>query len=115
MPPMAPARGRPYGRGMSALRTPTALSHTTVGDVMSRGVITCAPETGLIAVAATMAAHGFHAAVLSAPDGGRALVITDLDLIRAALSGRSTRRRRTSRASRSRRSPPSGRLEGRSR
>ena len=52
---------------------------------MSRGVITCAPETGLVDVAATMATHSFHAALILAPEGGRALVITDLDLIRAAL------------------------------
>ena len=77
----------PYGRGMSTIQAPiSALSHATVGDVMSRGVITCAPDTGLVAVAATMAAHGFHAALILAPEGGRALVITDLDLIRAALA-----------------------------
>jgi CBS domain-containing protein len=76
----------PYGRGMSALRTSTsALSNATVGDVMHGGVITCAPESRLASVAATMASHAFHAAVILAPDGGRALVITDLDLIRAAL------------------------------
>ena len=84
---MARAAGGPYGRGMSTLQTPiSALSHATVGDVMSRGVITCAPDTGLVAVAATMATHGFHAALILAPEGGRALVITDLDLIRAALT-----------------------------
>jgi CBS domain-containing protein len=33
-----------------------------------------------------MATHSFHAALILAPEGGRALVITDLDLIRAALS-----------------------------
>jgi CBS domain-containing protein len=72
---------------MSALQTPTsALSHATVGDVMSRGVIACAPESRLAAVAATMASHAFHAALILAPEGGRALVVTDLDLIRAALS-----------------------------
>jgi CBS domain-containing protein len=72
---------------MSTLQTPTAaISHATVGDVMSRGVVTCAPDTRLPEVAATMAAHGFHAALILAPEGGRALVISDLDLIRAALS-----------------------------
>ena len=86
MHPDATWVGGAYGRGMSALQTPSVLSHATVGDVMSRGVITCAPETGLAAVAATMATHGFHAALILAPEGGRALVITDLDLIRAALS-----------------------------
>jgi CBS domain-containing protein len=76
----------PYVRGMTALGTSTsALSNATVGDVMHGGVITCAPESRLAAVAATMASHAFHVAVILAPEGGRALVITDLDLIRAAL------------------------------
>jgi CBS domain-containing protein len=71
---------------MPTLQTPiTAISHATVGDVMSRGVVICAPDTRLPAVAATMAAHGFHAALILAPEGGRALVISDLDLIRASL------------------------------
>jgi predicted transcriptional regulator len=77
----------PYGRPVSALRTlpQSPLSHTTVGDAMHRGVISCAPESRLAAVAAAMVSHAFHVAVILAPDGGRALVISDLDLIRAAL------------------------------
>jgi CBS domain-containing protein len=72
---------------MPTLQTPTsAVSHATVVDVMSRGVITCAPETDLVSVAATMATQRIHAALILAPEGGRALMITDLDLIRAALS-----------------------------
>jgi CBS domain-containing protein len=87
MRPDAAAADAAYGGGMSAFQTlASALSHATVDDVMSRGVITCPPETRLAAVAATMASHEFHAAVILAREGGRALVITDLDLIRAALS-----------------------------
>ena len=87
MRPDAARADAAYGREMSALQTPTsALSSATVGDVMSRGVITSAPETRLAAVAATMASHAFHAALILAPEGGRAHVITDLALIRAALS-----------------------------
>jgi CBS domain-containing protein len=76
-----------YGRSMSALRTPTTspLATTTVADAMHRGVITCAAEAGLATVAATMAANVVHAAVLLAPDRDSALVVTDLDVIRAAL------------------------------
>jgi CBS domain-containing protein len=75
-----------YRRSMPALQMPTpALSRATAGDVMSRGVVSCAPDTRLPAVAATMASHGFHAALVLAPEGGRPLVITDLDLIRAAV------------------------------
>ena len=74
---------------MSALRTHTTspLSATTVADAMHRGVITCAPESGLATVAATMTANVVHAAVLLAPDHDRAVAITDLDVIRAALRG----------------------------
>jgi CBS domain-containing protein len=75
------------GRVLSALRTSTsALSIATAADAMRRGVVTCDPDSRLAAVAATMASNAFHAAVILAPDNPRALVVTDLDLIRAALS-----------------------------
>jgi CBS domain-containing protein len=54
---------------------------------MRRGVVTCDPASRLAAVAATMTSNAFHAAVILAPESPRALVVTDLDLIRAALSG----------------------------
>jgi CBS domain-containing protein len=73
---------------MSALRTPTELSQAIVGDVMHRGVISVAPDARLTTVAATMAAHAVHAAVLLGPRRNGALVVTDLDVIRAALGGR---------------------------
>src|SRR5690349_8364648 len=78
-----------YGRCMSALRTPTTspLAATTVADAMHRGVITCAPDSGLAAVPATLTANVVHAAVLLAPDRDRAVAVTDLDVIRAALRG----------------------------
>lgn len=78
-----------YGRCMSALRTPTGspLTARAVADVMHRGVITCAPGSSLAAIAATMAANVVHAAVLLPPGRGRALAVTDLDVIRAALRG----------------------------
>ena len=79
----------PYGRVMSGLRTsnPSPLVTTTVADAMHRGVITCAPESDLATVAATMASNAIHAVVLLAPDRSGALVVTDLDVIRAALAG----------------------------
>ena len=73
---------------MSALRTPIELSQATVGDVMHRGVISVAPDARLTTVAAIMAAHAVHAAVLLGPRRNGALVVTDLDVIRAALDGR---------------------------
>jgi CBS domain-containing protein len=73
---------------MSALRTPTELSQATVGDAMHRGVISVAPDAPLTTVAATMAAHSVHAAVLLGPSRNGALVVSDLDVIRAALGGK---------------------------
>jgi CBS domain-containing protein len=73
---------------MPALRTHTELSQATVGDAMHRGVISVAPDARLTTVAATMAAHAVHTAVLLGPRRNGALVVTDLDVIRAALDGR---------------------------
>jgi CBS domain-containing protein len=71
---------------MSALRSPieSPLATTTVADAMHRGVISSAPEAGVAALAATMAANAIHATVLLSRPRGSALVITDLDVIRAA-------------------------------
>jgi CBS domain-containing protein len=73
---------------MTATHTPIDLSQATVRDAMHRGVITTAPDTRLTTVAATMAAYAVHAVVLLGPrrDGG--LVISDLDVVSAALDGR---------------------------
>ena len=78
-----------YGQSMSALRTPTTsrLATATVAGAMHRGVISCAPESGLAAVAAAMAANVVHAVVLLAPGCDRAVAVSDLDVIRAALRG----------------------------
>jgi CBS domain-containing protein len=73
---------------MTATRTPIDLSRSTVRDAMHRGVITVAPHTSLTAVAATMASHVVHAAVLLGPRAENALVVTDLDVLGAALRGR---------------------------
>jgi len=81
-----------YGRGMTASSTPidSHLSHATVADVMHRGVVTCTPEARLADVAATMASHAIHAVVML-PDQRTPLVVSDLDLIRAALAGGTNR------------------------
>jgi CBS domain-containing protein len=78
-----------YGRDMSALTTHTdsLLAHRTVDQAMHRGVITCAGESSVAHVAATMAAHAIHAAAILSPEGDRALALSDLDVIRAALDG----------------------------
>lgn len=78
-----------YGQSMSALRSPAAspLATATVADAMHRGVITCSADSGLATIAATMAANVVHATVLLRPERESALVVTDLDVIRAALCG----------------------------
>jgi CBS domain-containing protein len=65
----------------------SSLALTTVADAMSPGVVMCGAETRLPLVAATMAAHAIHTIVMPSPHGGRALAITDLDLLRAELGG----------------------------
>ena len=77
-----------YGRVMTALQSSADLhlSHATVAEVMHRGVVTCAPEARLADVAATMATHAIHAAVILPPEQRTPLVLSDLDLIRAALA-----------------------------
>ena len=61
----------------------------TVGDVMSRGVISCPPETPLRVVARMMATYGVHAVFvferLEGDDEPRLwAVVSDLDLVAAA-------------------------------
>lgn len=71
-----------------------APARTPVGAVMHRGVISCQPQTPLIDVAALMAENGVHCVVVEGlarrPGVGEQLVwgiISDLDLMRAAVAG----------------------------
>jgi CBS domain-containing protein len=65
----------------------SSLAHTTVAEAMRPGVLMCSADQLLPMVAATMATHAIHAVVVPSPDGGDALTITDLDMLRAALAG----------------------------
>jgi CBS domain-containing protein len=69
--------------------TPIAspLIGVTVQDAMRPGVVTCLPDASLSTVAAIMAIHGIHSVVLSQPERDTPLVVTDLELVRAALEG----------------------------
>jgi len=67
-----------------------AFETATVGDAMSRGVISCPPETTLRVVARMMATHGVHAIFVfeHADDGDEApprlwACVSDLDLVAA--------------------------------
>ncbi len=54
---------------------------------MCPGVVTSLPDASLSTVAAIMATHGIHSVVLSQPERGTPLIVTDLELVRAALEG----------------------------
>src|SRR5947208_13011069 len=67
---------------------PVAFETGTVGDAMSRGVISCPPETPLRVVARMMATHGVHAIFVfeyTEEDDPPHLwaVVSDLDLVAA--------------------------------
>lgn len=66
------------------------LNSLLVIDAMHPGMVSCAPETPLTAVARMMATYRVHAIFVHAhgedlPSGGAWAVVTDVDLVRAAL------------------------------
>jgi CBS domain-containing protein len=69
---------------------PVAFEMATVGDAMSKGVISCPPETPLRIVACTMATYGVHAIFVlehtHEDDESPRLwgLVSDLDLVAAA-------------------------------
>ncbi|HEY7537455.1 MAG TPA: CBS domain-containing protein [Gaiellaceae bacterium] len=85
-----------------AAETVQAFDELRVGDAMSAGLIHCAPETRLTAVARLMATHGVHAVfVFDYGDEGDEDVrlwgvVSDLDLAAAAAGGVVTRTARES-------------------
>lgn len=52
---------------------------------MRPGVITCPRESTLRAMAATLVTHGIHAVVVAPMHGGTPLVVTDMEIVRAAV------------------------------
>ncbi|HLY48440.1 MAG TPA: CBS domain-containing protein [Solirubrobacteraceae bacterium] len=70
-----------------------SLKHATVGDAMRDSIISCPPETSATKLARTMATRGVHCLfVMHSPqdEAGRPYVwgiVSDLDLMRAALRG----------------------------
>lgn len=71
--------------------TTPALAEVRVIKAMHPGVLACAPDTSLRTVAELMAAYGIHAVVVFQGDGAGGEtpwgVISDLDLVGAALTG----------------------------
>ena len=71
---------------MTNIKLPAAeplLESHTVGEAMHRGIVTCAPTADLREVAALLAEHRVHCAVV-AGDPARTLwgILSDLDLMR---------------------------------
>jgi CBS domain-containing protein len=69
---------------MSTAVNHASLTGVNVADVMSPGLLVCAPSTALRAVAGMMVVHEVHAVALSDASAGRPAVVTDLDLVGAA-------------------------------
>jgi CBS domain-containing protein len=61
------------------------LTGLTIGDVMRPEIISCRPEDELGQVAATMVTHGIHATLLEPLTNTHPLIVTDLELVRAAV------------------------------
>jgi CBS domain-containing protein len=57
----------------------------SVVDAMRPGVVACRPDDRLATLAAIMVTHGIHAIVVGPIEDGAPLIVTDLDLVRAAL------------------------------
>jgi CBS domain-containing protein len=78
-----------YGSRMTtyANDVPAALEHLTIQDAMHAGVLTCQPDDDLATLATLLVTHGIHAIVLEHANDPSPLVVTDLQLIRAALHG----------------------------
>ena len=72
---------------MTAPDSPTRspLTGVTVLDAMNPGVVSCLPDDGVAKLASIMVAHGIHAVVLARGDRTGPLIVTDLELVRAAL------------------------------
>jgi CBS domain-containing protein len=67
------------------LDTEKTLENLTVADATLPGVVTCDPTASISAIAASMVIHDVRAVIVWSA-GGAALLVTELDLVRAALT-----------------------------
>ena len=74
--------------------TSSPLSGVTVREAMRPGVVSCLPDSGPSTVAAIMLTHGIHAVILAPAESGAPLIVTDRELVGAALEGREDARAR---------------------
>ncbi|MGO9883613.1 MAG: CBS domain-containing protein [Solirubrobacteraceae bacterium] len=68
-----------------SLDTATTLENLTVADATLPGVVTCDPTASISTIAASMVIHDVRALMVRSA-GGAALLVTELDLVRAALT-----------------------------
>jgi CBS domain-containing protein len=67
------------------LSTLSPLSGATVLDAMRPDVVVCSPDDSVARIASIMVTHGIRAVVLAWGDRSGRLIVTDLELVRAAL------------------------------
>ncbi len=79
--------------GDITMRADAVLDSVAVGDAMHAGVLTCAGDAPLLQVAATMAENGIHSVIVSDLNaaGPKWGVVSDLDLVSAAVGGAGAR------------------------
>jgi CBS domain-containing protein len=65
--------------------TVSGISDVSIGDVMHTGVVTCSPDDGLATLAGILVTHRIHAIVLAPLGRANPVLVTDRDIVRAAL------------------------------
>jgi CBS domain-containing protein len=72
---------------MTTQHTPSTSTKfdATVEAVMHPGIVTCVPGDRIARLAQICVSHGVHAVMVGSSHGATPLVVTDLDLVRAAL------------------------------
>jgi CBS domain-containing protein len=77
-----PAQSQPLASPFTGVR---------IQDVMRPGVVTCDPGDSLAAIAATMVVRGIHAVIVAPLAPAPPVIVTDRDLVRAALESSTAR------------------------
>lgn len=65
--------------------TASALAGVTMREAMHPGVVVCSPDDTVARIASIMATHGIHSVIPAWGDGSGPLILSDLELVRAAL------------------------------
>jgi CBS domain-containing protein len=90
LPPVGPRDDASMLTDVKVTQMRNPFETLTVGDAMHPGVVSCPPDTPLLAVAALMSMHGIHSVFVFDDDDGRGPgdaylgIVSDLDLVAAA-------------------------------